>query len=127
MLEQMCCVRGIEIKREPFPISSLSIYIKDQTGIEKCWTIEDEIDYGVCKIYKIYYYDMVSMVAKYKTYRDSDGKLRYNGRLYVPEDVKRSSLNFLEENFIRILNEIKRNIRNKKNEEKEDDDSDAEI
>ena len=73
MLEQMCCVRGIEIKREPFPISSLSIYIKDQTGIEKCWTIEDEIDYGACKIYKIYYYDMVSMIAKNKTYRDADG------------------------------------------------------
>jgi hypothetical protein len=121
MLEEMCRARGIEIKREPFPVLTLSIYIENQTGIEKCWVIEDETE----TIYKIYYYDMVSMVAKHKTYRDLDGKLKYNGRLYVPEDVKRSSLNFLEENFIRVLSEIKRNMRNKKNKEKENDNSDA--
>jgi hypothetical protein len=95
MLEEMCRARGIEIKREPFPISTFSIFIEDQTGAEKRWIIEEETE----TVYKIYHYDMVSMVAKYKTYRNSDGKLRYNGRLYVPEKLNRFTLDFVTELF----------------------------
>jgi hypothetical protein len=99
MLEQMCRERNIEIKREPFPIPSLSIYIEDQTGKEKRWTIEDETD----AVYKIFHYDMVSMVAKNKTFRDTDGKLKYEDSLYVPKGLNRFTLDFVVELFFNNL------------------------
>jgi hypothetical protein len=96
MLEQMCRDRGIEIIRGYFPITNNFIYIQDQNGTEKNWTIEEETDYGT---YKIFHYDMVSMIDKKKVYKDVDGKLRYEVSLYVSEDMNRFSLDFIVEMF----------------------------
>lgn len=96
MLEQMCRDRKIEVQREPFPTSDFVIFAKDQTDTEKRWVVEEETDIA----YKIYHYDMVTMISKDKVYIDVDGKLRYEGSLYVPEDVNRFSLDFYSDMFI---------------------------
>lgn len=102
MLEQMCKDKEIEVKREPFPITNHFIYIKDQKGTEKCWTIEEETD----TVYKIFHYDMITMIAKNRVHRDVDGKTRYDDYLYVPENVNRFSLDFITENFFNNLMEV---------------------
>jgi excinuclease UvrABC helicase subunit UvrB len=96
MLEQMCKDRKIDVQREHFPVTNNFIYIQDQTSTEKCWTIEEETD----NVYKIFHYDLVSMIAKSKVYRDIDGRLKYVDSLHVPEDVNRFSLDFYRELFI---------------------------
>jgi hypothetical protein len=93
MLEKMCEDRSLQIPSESFPITNNFLYANDQFSSEKCWIIEDETD----TYYKIFHYDVVTAIAKNKVYMGEDGKLRYDGCLYVDENINRFSLSFIEE------------------------------
>jgi hypothetical protein len=116
MLEEMCRDRNIEINPEPFPIKNNFIYIKDQEGQERCWTIEEETKYGT---YKIFCYDIISKISIKKIYI-KNGKRYYLDTIYVPEGTNKMSLSFLEENFIGLLEDAERDIREKKEKTKEE-------
>ena len=94
MLEEMCRNMNIEVKREYFPIPSYSVYINDQFGTEKCWRIYEETSLGT---YKINHYELITEIYIDKIYRDLDNRLCYPESIYVPEDIGRFSLSFLQE------------------------------
>ena len=108
MLEEMCKDRKIKIEREPFPITNNFIYIEDQQGVERCWRIYEETNH---ETYRIYYYNLITEICIYKTYRDLNNRLYYSQPIRIPEGVGRFSLTFIQEMFeeaiVHIINNAK--------------------
>jgi hypothetical protein len=93
MLEQMCKERGIEVKREPFNLRNNFIYIQDQYGNIKEWTVEEETK----TTYKIFHLDLITQISKSKVFESDAGHLLYEDSIRVPEDCNRMCLEFYKE------------------------------